>query len=135
MLDTNFVFQVGNLVVTPTLRKTRSGTPVTNLLLANSHVYTNANGEKTRISTKHNVAVFGHVAEDCVKALRAGSQVVIEGRLETREKEVDGMMYTTTEIVANRVGFGPNPRDVEWVDEDGSGDTDNLFNPDTSPVW
>jgi len=118
MMDTNLVVQIGNLVVTPELRQTKSGAAVTNLLIANSHTYTDAAGKTVRQSTKLNVAVFGRLAEYCVKSLAAGSLVVVEGRLENRERPAkDGTLYHTLEIVDERVGFGPNPRDVEYVDE------------------
>lgn len=118
MMDKNSVLQIGNLVANPELRRTHSGNSVTNLLIANARKYTDREGNEVKMTTKHNIAVYGQLAEHCVRSLRAGSLVVIEGRLETREKEKDGVKYLTSEIVAESVGFGPNPRDTEWVEEE-----------------
>ena len=92
---------VGYLGSDPELRHTKSDTPVTNLRVATT--YRRGEDEQTEW---HNVVVFGRQAETCAKYLRKGSQVYVEGRLQTRTwTDRDGQDRYTTEIVADTVQF------------------------------
>lgn len=52
-----------------------------------------------------NIVVFGKSAENCEKYLKKGSQVGIEGRIQTGSYEKDGRKIYTTDVIANRVEF------------------------------
>jgi single-strand DNA-binding protein len=51
--------------------------------------------------------VFGKQAENCAKYLTKGSGTYVEGRMQTRSWEKDGQKQYRTEVVADRVQFGP----------------------------
>lgn len=78
----NKVFLAGKLTRNPELRKTPSGTPVTDLLVALNREYCTAGGEKQREVCFVDVVVWGKPAEACVKSLQASSSVLVEGRLQ-----------------------------------------------------
>ncbi|RMP20413.1 Single-stranded DNA-binding protein, partial [Pseudomonas amygdali pv. lachrymans] len=82
-----------------------NGTAVTNLSLATSEQWTDKQtGQKVEKTEWHRVSLFGKVAEIAGEYLRKGSQVYIEGKLQTREWEKDGIKRYTTEIVVDMQG-------------------------------
>jgi len=102
----NRVFLIGNLTRTPELRYTPSGTAVADLRLAVNRNYSTQSGEKREETCFLTVVVWGKQAESCGEYLDKGSQVFVEGRLQTRDWEgKDGQKRTSTEVVAERVQF------------------------------
>ncbi|MDB6145679.1 MAG: ssb 2, partial [Pseudomonas sp.] len=82
-----------------------NGNAVTNLSLATSEQWTDKQtGQKVEKTEWHRVSMFGKVAEIAGEYLRKGSQVYIEGKLQTREWEKDGIKRYTTEIVVDMQG-------------------------------
>jgi single-strand DNA-binding protein len=99
---------VGNLTEDPELKSLPSGTAVCNFSLATNRHYTDKDGNKQEDTDYHNIVVFGRQAETTAQYLSKGSMALIEGRIQTRSWEGDdGTMNYRTEIVANRVQFGP----------------------------
>jgi len=99
---------VGNLTEDPELKSLPSGTAVCNFSLATNRNYTDKDGNKQEDTDYHNIVVFGRQAETTAQYLSKGSMALIEGRIQTRSWEGDdGTMNYRTEIVANRVQFGP----------------------------
>lgn len=101
----NKVILVGTCGQDPETRYTPSGTAITNLSLATSEKWTDKQtGQPVEKTEWHRVALFGKVAEIAGEYLRKGSQVYIEGKLQTREWEKDGIKRYTTEIVVDMQG-------------------------------
>jgi single-strand DNA-binding protein len=74
--------------------------------LAVNRSYTTQTGEKREEACFLNVVVWGKQAESCGEYLDKGSEVFVEGRLQTRDWEAkDGQKRTVTEVVAERVQF------------------------------
>jgi single-strand DNA-binding protein len=106
MASLNKVFLIGNLTKPPELRYTPSGTAVADLRLAVNRNYTTQGGEKREDTCFLTVVVWGKQAESCGEYLDKGSQIFVEGRLQTRDWEgKDGQKRTATEVVAERVQF------------------------------
>jgi single-strand DNA-binding protein len=106
MASLNKVLLIGNLTRPPELRYTPSGTAVADLRLAVNRNYTTQSGEKREEACFLTVVVWGKQAESCGEYLDKGSQVFVEGRLQTRDWEAkDGGKRTVTEVVAERVQF------------------------------
>jgi len=106
MASLNKVLLIGNLTRPPELRYTPSGTAVADLRLAVNRNYTTQGGEKREEATFLTVVVWSKQAESCGEYLDKGSQVFVEGRLQTRDWEgKDGQKRTVTEVVAERVQF------------------------------
>ncbi len=101
----NKVIIVGNLGNDPETRYMPSGTAVTNLSVATSRSWKDRqSGEQKEHTEWHKVAMFDRLAEIAAEYLRKGSQVYIEGRLQTRKwQDKDGNDRWTTEIVANEM--------------------------------
>ena len=98
----NKVILIGNLGNDPEMRFTNSGKAVANLSLATSDSWTDKNtGEKKERTEWHRVVAFDKLAEIMGEYLKKGSKVYIEGRLQTKEWEKDGVKRYTTEILAN----------------------------------
>lgn len=98
---------IGNLTRDPELKSLPSGVHVATFSVATNRVYKDKNGAKQEDSQFHNIVVFGVQAENTAKYLTKGNSVLIEGRLQTRSWESDGVKKYRTEIVADRVQFGP----------------------------
>ena len=107
---------VGTCGQDPEVRYLPNGNAVTNLSLATSEQWTDKQtGQKVEKTEWHRVSMFGKVAEIAGEYLRKGSQVYIEGKLQTREWEKDGIKRYTTEIVVDMQGtmqlLGGKPQD------------------------
>lgn len=99
----------GNLTRDPELRALPSGVNVCNFSVATNRVYRDRDGKKQEQADFHNVVVFGRQADIVAQYLKKGRSVFVEGRIQTRSWEKDGQKQYRTEVVAERVQFGPNP--------------------------
>lgn len=97
----NKVILVGNLGEDPQVRYMPSGGAVANITVATSESWRDKNtGEQREKTEWHRVALFGKVAEVAGEFLRKGSQVYIEGQLQTRKwQDQNGQDRYTTEVV------------------------------------
>jgi single-strand DNA-binding protein len=97
----------GNLTRDPEMKALPSGMNVTSFSLATNRVYNDRDGNRQEATDYHNIVVFGRQAETVNQYLKKGSGAFVEGRLQTRSWEKDGQKQYRTEIVADRVQFGP----------------------------
>lgn len=99
----NKVILVGRLGDDPTIRYMPSGGAVANITLATSESWRNkATGEQKEKVEWHRVVLFGKLAEVAGEYLKKGSQVYIEGKLNTRKwTDQAGVEKHTTEIHVN----------------------------------
>ncbi|MDN4500166.1 single-stranded DNA-binding protein [Pseudomonas mosselii] len=101
----NKVILVGTLGQDPEVRYMGNGNAVTNLSLATSEQWTDKqSGQKVERTEWHRVVMYGKVAEIAGEYARKGAQIYIEGKLQTREWEKDGIKRYTTEIVVDNNG-------------------------------
>jgi len=102
MASVNKVILIGNLGRDPETRYMPDGGAVTNISVATTEAWKDKNGEKQEKTEWHRVAFFGKLAEIAGEYLKKGSQVYVEGRLQTRKwQDKDGQDKYSTEIVAN----------------------------------
>jgi len=113
----NKAFVIGNLTRDPELRSLPSGVQVTTFSVATNRVWKDKEGVKQEDAEFHNIVVFGRQAETSAQYLKKGSSVLIEGRLQTRSWEADGVKKYRTEIVADRVQFGARSAGAPPADE------------------
>ncbi|TVP80898.1 single-stranded DNA-binding protein [Thioalkalivibrio sp.] len=101
----NKVILLGNLGADPEKRETPSGLTITNLRLATSEQWTDKqSGEKRENTEWHRVVLFGRLGEIAAQYLSKGSQVYIEGRIQTNKWQgQDGQDRYTTEIIASEM--------------------------------
>lgn len=100
----------GNLTRDPELRALPSGNKVAEFGVATNRIYKDKDGNRKEAADFHNIVVYGRQAETVAQYLKKGSGVFIEGRIQTRNWDgQDGQKRYKTEIVADRVQFGPRP--------------------------
>lgn len=98
----------GNLTRDPELKSLPSGMQVCEFGVATNRVWKDKNGAKQESTDYHNAVVFGRQAELVKQYLKKGSGVFLEGRIQTRSWDAqDGTKRYRTEIVADRIQFGP----------------------------
>jgi single-strand DNA-binding protein len=99
----NKVILVGNLGQDPESRTTPGGTTVTNIRIATTDSWTDKqSGEKKEQTEWHTVVMWNRLGEIAAEYLRKGSQVYIEGRLQTRKwQDKEGKDRYSTEVVAS----------------------------------
>ncbi len=97
----------GNLTRDPEMKSLPSGMQVCSFSLATNRVYNDRDGNRQESTDYHNIVVFGKQAENVSKYLHKGSSTYVEGRLQTRSWEKDGHKQYRTEVIADRVQFGP----------------------------
>jgi single-strand DNA-binding protein len=137
MASVNKVILIGNLGRDPETRYMPDGGAVTNVSIATTESWKDKNGEKQEKTEWHRVAFFGKLAEIAGEYLKKGSQVYVEGRLQTRKwQDKDGQDKYTTEIVADRMqmlgsrqGMGGGDRD-----RDAGGEREGGGKPAAKPA-
>ena len=106
----NKVFLIGRLTRDPELRYTGSNVPVCSFSIAVNRTFTNSNGE--READFINIVVWRKQAENVKNYLSQGSQVAVDGRIQTRNYEdKEGNKRYITEVVADNVEFLGSKKD------------------------
>ena len=110
-MNLNKVLIAGRLTADPQLRSTTSGRQVASFSVATNSFWTGSDGQKKESTEFHNIVVWDRQADIVSRFLTKGALVLIEGRLQTRTwDDKQGQKRRTTEIVADRVQFGPKPQ-------------------------
>lgn len=121
----NKVVLIGRLTRDPELRYTGSNTPVATFSLAVNRTFTNQNGE--READFINIVVWRKQAENVKNFLTQGSQVAVEGRIQTRTyDDQNGQKRYITEVVADNVEFLGSKNSSNNTNNTGSSKTNNA---------
>ncbi len=104
----NKALVIGNLTRDPEMRSLPSGIKVTTFSVATNRVWKDQTGAKKEMADFHNIVAFGKQAETVAQYMKKGSNVLVEGRMQTRswDDKTTGQKKYRTEIVADRVQFG-----------------------------
>lgn len=106
MASLNKVMLIGRLGKDPEIRYTQSGTAVASFSIATSEKFKNKAGEYEEKTEWHNIVLWQKLAELAGEYLSKGSEVFIEGRIQTRKwQDNSGNDRYTTEIVGDRMQF------------------------------
>ncbi|HLN21928.1 MAG TPA: single-stranded DNA-binding protein [Bacteroidales bacterium] len=98
----NRVTLIGNLGMDPEIKTTETGKKVTHFTLATEEGYKNADGQKVKETTWHNIVAWNGLAETATRFLKKGREVAVEGRIVYRTYEdKKGVTKNITEIVLN----------------------------------
>jgi single-strand DNA-binding protein len=131
-MNLNKVILAGNLTRSPELRYIPSGVAVTMFDMATSRAWVGEHGERKEETEFHHLVVFGKLAETTTEYLSRGSLALVEGRVRTRSWEQDGIKRYRTEIIAERIQFGPKRQ--EEIHADGpADDTVQIDGTDDAP--
>jgi single-strand DNA-binding protein len=97
---------IGNLGADPIVNHGPNGFSVTKFNVATSERWRDRDtGEMHERTEWHRVAAFGKLAEICEKYLAKGKKVCVEGRLQTKKYEKDGITRYSTEVIASNIQF------------------------------
>ena len=117
----NKVILVGNVGQDPETRYMPNGNAVTNITLATSETWKDKNtGEQQERTEWHRVTFYQRLAEIVAEYVKKGSKLYIEGRLQTRSWEQDGIKRYATDIIAN---------EMQMLDSRGSGGGGGSYQP------
>lgn len=106
MAGVNKVILLGNLGKDPDIQTLESGVKVARFPLATNEYFKGKDGEMAERTEWHQVVLWRNRAELAEKYLSKGSQVYVEGRLQTRQwEDKDGNKRFTTEIVGDVLNF------------------------------
>jgi len=98
----NSVQLIGNLGMDPEVKQVSNGNKMARFSLATTETYKNQKGEKVTDTQWHNLIIWGGLADVAEKYLKKGSQVAVEGRLETSTyDDKDGNRKFFTQIKVN----------------------------------
>ncbi|ABL01311.1 single-stranded DNA-binding protein [Pelobacter propionicus] len=120
MASLNKVMLIAALGKDPEVRYTSSGTAVASLSVATTEKTKNSSGEWEDRTEWHRVVFWARQAEIAGEYLSKGKSVYIEGRLQTREYEKDGIKRYTTEIVGEKLQMLSPKGDRNNSNTDGS---------------
>lgn len=138
MASVNKVILVGNLGNDPDIRYLADGKAVANISMATTDTWKDKDGEKQSRTEWHRVSFFGKLAEIVGEYLKKGSQVYVEGSLQTRKwQDKEGNDRYTTEIVADRMQMlggkrdgSQEPKRPKTPDDDGAVAVRGSFDDD-----
>lgn len=100
----NQVRLIGNLGRDPEMRITPSGTTVVNFSMATNEKWKDKDGQQQEKTEWHRIVVFGKLADICAKYLFKGKEILIEGKMQTRNwRDRDGKERYTTEVIAEQM--------------------------------
>lgn len=114
MASINKAILIGNLGQDPELKYLPSGDAVCNFSIATTETWKDRDGNQQDKTEWHNIVAFRRLAEICGEYLKKGKQVYIEGRIQTRSWEQDGVKRYSTEIVADQMKMLGTRRDEEY---------------------
>ncbi|MDX1915934.1 MAG: single-stranded DNA-binding protein [Methylophilus sp.] len=122
MASVNKVILVGNLGRDPEVRYMPNGEAVANFSIATTDNWKDKSGVKQEKTEWHNIVMYRRLAEIAGEYLKKGRPVYIEGRLQTRKWEKDGVTRYTTEIIADQMQMLGSGRDGGAASYDGESD-------------
>ncbi|WP_321277116.1 single-stranded DNA-binding protein [Thiomicrorhabdus indica] len=137
MRGINKVILVGTLGADPDVKYAANGNAIANLSVATSEEWNDKNtGQKQQKTEWHRVSMFGKLAEIAGQYLRKGSQVYLEGKLQTRKwQDQNGQDRYTTEVVISgfdgtmqMLGGGNRGGDAPYDNNQGFGQQQGMNN-------
>lgn len=104
MASVNKAILIGHAGKDPLVRYSPDGSAIANLALATTETWKDREGDKQEKTEWHRVSFFGKLAEIVGEYVKKGSQLYVEGRIQTRKwQDKDGKDCYTTEIVADKM--------------------------------
>ena len=129
----NKVILVGNLGADPEVKDV-NGSKVANFRIATSETYTDKQGTKQTNTEWHSIVAWRNLAEIIEKYVKKGSQVYVEGKLQTRSWEKDGVKHYSTEILISTLKMlGGKKEDNNHHSDDGGVPMPPADNLDPNP--
>lgn len=125
MRGVNKVILIGNLGSDPEVKYTQSNTAVANVSLATNESWKDREGQKQERTEWHRLVLWSKLADIAAQYLKKGDPVYIEGKLQTRSYDKDGVPVYTTEIVVS---------DLKMLGSGGEKDSSSTSRAPTPPL-
>lgn len=119
MASVNKVILVGNLGRDPEVRYMPNGDAVCNFSIATTENWKDKSGVKQEKTEWHNIVMYRRLAEIAGEYLKKGRSVYVEGRLQTRKWEKDGVTRYNTEIIGDQMQMLGGRNDTGGASYDG----------------
>ncbi len=133
MASLNKVILIGNLGRDPEVRYMPNGEAVANFSIATTESWKDKSGQRQEKTEWHRIVLYRRLAEIAGEYLKKGSQVYIEGRLETRKwQDKEGQERTTVDIVGNEMKMLGSGRGAP--SQDMPSDSDNDYAQNSTPA-
>lgn len=114
MASVNKVILLGHLGRDPETRSMPNGEAVTNVSLATSESWKDKSGERQERTEWHRLTFYRRLAEVAGQYLKKGSQIYVEGKLQTRKwQDRDGVDRYTTEIICDHLTMLGGPKKTD----------------------
>ena len=124
MANLNKVTLIGRLGQDPEIRYTQSGSAVASVNIATNDYWTDKQGEKQEKTEWHSLVFWGKLADRAQSYLKKGSQVYVEGRLQTSNwEDQQGQKHYKTEVVVTNIQFLDSRISDSETDQSGSSPT------------
>lgn len=132
----NKVFIIGNITKDPELKALPSGMQVATFSVATNRTWKDQAGQKQEAADFHNIVIFGKQAEVIGQYMKKGSNIFIEGRIQTRSWDgPDGKKNYRTEIIGERFQFGPKTSGTGGTGNyEAKGPTSDKKSPASAPL-
>ena len=103
-MSINKVILVGRMGKDPDMKKMTNGESVTNITVATTESWKDKSGIKQEKTEWHNLVFYRRLAEIAGEYLKKGSQIYIEGKLQTRKWQTkEGQDRYSTEIIVSEM--------------------------------
>lgn len=103
LFDLNRATLIGNITRDPELTYTAKGTALLKFGIATNRSIKNETGQYQDVPTYHNIVSWAKLAERIAKVAKKGTKVYIEGRIDNRSYEKDGITRYASDVVADNV--------------------------------
>lgn len=119
MASLNKVFLIGNLGADPEIRTLSSGSMVANWTMATSESWTDKQGQRQQRTEWHRIVAWNRLAELAQNYISIGSQIMVEGKLQTRSwEDQQGQKRQSTEVIAVNIQLMGSADTTEEEEED-----------------
>lgn len=137
----NHVQIYGNLTRDPELKALPSGSSVANFSVATNRKWKDKDGQMQESVDYHNIVAFAKQADLIAQYLKKGSPILVNGRLQTRTWDKDGVKQYRTEVIVETFQFGPKnatagqtaPKAAPAASSEGPEYSEEDINPDNIP--
>ena len=128
MAGVNKVILIGNLGKDPELKYLEGNIARVSFSLATSEAYKDKTGNRIEHTEWHNIVMWRHNAENAEKFLKKGTQIYVEGKIQTRQwTDKDGQKRNVTEIIADTFRILQKRENPSGNSNQGGFDTDTNF--------
>lgn len=127
MASLNRITLIGNLGTAPKEHTLEGDRKMVSFTLATSSAYADKQGKKQESTEWHDIVAFGKVAEICMKFLKKGSRVYLEGAMHYKSREVDQVKFKQASVNVGKLIMLDAKANGKAIDATGAPEGDLPF--------